>query len=226
MPEVFRRPRIDVRLYAIVDPEHARLALDELARRAAEGGATMVQLRAKTMATRDFVAQARAVKAALAGTHVPLIVNDRVDVALAAGADGVHVGQEDMSLGDVRRLIGPRAIVGLSIKTLAQAAAVPVDLIDYVGVGGVFATSSKDNPDPPIGVAGLTQIARVLRARAPELPIAGIAGIDRSNAADVITAGADGIAVISAVSLAPDPRATARELRAIVDAVRAQRGAA
>jgi thiamine-phosphate pyrophosphorylase len=220
------RPPIDVALYVIVDAEHARVALDELARLVVDGGATMVQLRAKTLHTRDFVAQARAVKAALAGTNVPLIVNDRVDVALAVGADGVHVGHDDMTPHDARRLVGRHAIVGLSVKTLAQAAAAPVERIDYVGIGGVFATSSKDNPEPPIGLAGLRDIAVALRTRAPALPLAAIAGINGANAAAVVAAGVDGIAVISAVSLAADPRAAARELRRIVDAARQKKGAA
>jgi thiamine-phosphate pyrophosphorylase len=95
-----------------------------------------------------------------------LIINDRVDVALAAGADGVHVGQDDMAVADARRLLGPGAIIGLSIKTTAQAEAAPVELLDYVGIGGVFATTSKDNPDPPIGVDGLARIVGVFRRRA------------------------------------------------------------
>ncbi len=98
---------------------------------------------------------------------MPLLINDRVDVALAAGADGVHVGQDDMAVADARRLLGPEAIIGLSIKTVAQAAAAPIDLLDYVGIGGVFATTSKDNTSAPIGPAGLARIAeRVPPARA------------------------------------------------------------
>jgi thiamine-phosphate pyrophosphorylase len=100
---------------------------------------------------------------------------------------------------------------------VSQAEAAPVDQLSYIGVGGVFATSSKNNPDPPIGIAGLRTILAVLRARAPRLPVAAIAGIDASNASEVIAAGADGVAVISALSLAPDPEAAAAELRAIVD---------
>jgi thiamine-phosphate pyrophosphorylase len=151
------------------------------------------------------------------------VVNDRVDVALAAGADGVHVGQDDMAVADARRLLGPDAIIGLSIKTTAQAEHAPVESLDYVGIGGVFATSSKNNPDPPIGVAGLARIASVFRQRAPELPLCAIAGIDRGNAGSTIAAGADGVAVISALSLAPDPTAAARDLRGIVDAELAKR---
>jgi len=155
---------------------------------------------------------------------VPLLINDRVDVALATGADGVHVGQDDMAVEDARRLLGPDAIIGLSIKTVAQAEAAPVDLLDYVAIGGVYATSSKDNPDPPIGVAGLARIAAVFRRRRPDLPVGAIAGIDAANAAATVDAGADGVAVISALSLAPSPPDAARELRAIVDKALAERG--
>jgi thiamine-phosphate pyrophosphorylase len=217
--------KVDLRLYALVDPERAGgRDLAELARLVAQGGATLVQLRDKRGDTRAMVESARAIKAALAPFGVPLLINDRVDVALAAGADGAHVGQDDMAVADARRLLGRDAIVGLSVKTTAQAEAAPIDLLDYVGIGGVFATTSKDNPDPPIGPAGLARIAAVFRRRAPHFPLCGIAGIDASNAAAAIAAGADGVAVISALSLAADPQAAARTLRAGVDAALAQSG--
>jgi thiamine-phosphate pyrophosphorylase len=218
---------VDLRLYAIVDPERAGgRDLEGLARQVAEGGATLVQLRDKLGDTRQLVDEARAIKAALAPYRVPLVMNDRVDVALAAELDGVHVGQEDMAVEDVRRLIGPRAIVGLSIKTVAQAEAAPLDAIDYAGIGGVYGTTSKEQKSAPIGPDGLRAIVDVLHRRKPGFPTCGIAGIDAGNAAAVIAAGADGVSVISALSLAGDPRAAARELRATVDAARAMRGAA
>ncbi len=210
--------QVDLRLYAIIDPEHAgRRALPELARAVTAGGATAVQLRDKAGDTRRMTETAREVKAALP-PGVPLIVNDRVDVALASGADGVHLGQEDMSVAEARRRLGPVPFIGLSVKTVAQARAAPLGAIDYVGIGGVFATTSKDNPDPPIGTEGLRRIVQVFRQRIGNFPMCAIAGIDAHNAADVIAAGVDGIAVISALSLAPDPTAAARALRAIVDA--------
>ena len=210
--------KVDLRLYALVDPEHAGgRTLAELARLVAQGGATLVQLRDKRGDTRSMVERARAIKAALAPFGVPLVINDRVDVALAAGADGAHVGQDDMAVADARRLLGRDAIIGLSVKTAAQAEAAPIDLLHYVGIGGVFATTSKDNPDPPIGPTGLARIAAVFHRRAPHFPLCGIAGIDATNAAEVIAAGADGVAVISALSLKSDPQAAARELRSIVD---------
>jgi thiamine-phosphate pyrophosphorylase len=217
---------IDLRLNAIVDPERAGgHDLADLARRCAQGGATLIQLRDKLSDTRAMVETARAIKKALAPFSVPLVVNDRVDVALAAGADGVHVGQDDMAVEDARRLLGRGAIIGLSIKTVEEANAAPVELIDYVGSGGVYATTSKQQKNAPIGPAGLARVIAALHARAKTLPVCGIAGIDAGNAGAVIAAGADGIAVISALSLAPDPAAAARGLRDIVDVMLAKRGA-
>ena len=217
---------IDLRLNAIVDPERAGgRDLAELARLTAQGGATLVQLRDKISDTRAMVETARAIKQALKPFGVPLVVNDRVDVALAAGADGVHVGQDDMAVEDARKILGRGAIIGLSVKTVEEANAAPVELIDYVGSGGVYVTTSKQQKSAPIGTAGLARVIAALHARAPKLPVCGIAGIDAGNAAPVIAAGADGVAVISALSLAPDPAAAARTLRGIVDATLAKRGA-
>lgn len=221
--------KVDLRLNAIVDPDRSGgRPLAELARLCAEGGATLVQLRDKVSETRAMVEEARAIKEVLAPLGVAFVVNDRVDVALAAGADGVHLGQDDMAVTDARRLLGPAAIVGLSVKNVKEAEAAPVELIDYVGSGGVYATLSKRQKNPPIGPAGLNRIVAVLRERAQrqrkELPVCGIAGIDAGNAAAVIGAGADGVAVISALSLAPDPAQAALTLRQIVDAMLAKRG--
>jgi thiamine-phosphate pyrophosphorylase len=215
---------IDLRLNAIVDPERANgRSLSELTRLVVAGGATLVQLRDKVGSTRGMIEDARAVKEVLAGTGVPLVINDRIDVALAAEADGVHLGQDDMPVAEARRLMGERAIIGLSIKSAAQANAAPLGQIDYAGIGGVYATTSKDNPDSPIGVAGLRGIVAALRARKPGFPVCGIAGIDATNAAAVIEAGANGVAVISALSMQADPQAAARELRSIIDKALAQR---
>jgi thiamine-phosphate pyrophosphorylase len=215
---------IDLRLNAIVDPERANgRSLAELTRLVVKGGATLIQLRDKLGSTRRMIEEARAVKAVLAGTGVPLVINDRVDVALAAGADGVHVGQDDMAAADARRLLGPTAIIGVSIKSVALANAAPLDVIDYAGIGGVYATTSKDNPDPPIGVGGLCAIVAALRATSADIPVCAIAGIDAGNAAAVMDAGADGVAVISALSMRADPQAAARELRAVVDKALAER---
>jgi thiamine-phosphate pyrophosphorylase len=216
--------RVDLRLYAIVDPEHAGgHSLPDLARRVAEGGATLLQLRDKRSETREMIALAVAIRAALDPFGVPLIINDRVDVALASGADGVHVGQEDMDAADARRLLGPGAIIGLSVKTLADAQAAKLDQLTYVAIGGVFPTTSKDNKTS-IGPDGLRQLVSAVRARAPHYPIGAIAGITDANAAEVIAAGADGICAISALSKAGDPAKAASRLRGIVDAALAKRG--
>jgi thiamine-phosphate pyrophosphorylase len=185
----------------------------------------LVQLRDKRSETRAMIEEARAIKQALAPLSVPFVINDRVDVTLAAGADGVHVGQDDMPVEDARRLLGANAIIGLSIKNVGEAEAAPVELIDYVGSGGVYATISKQQKNPPIGPAGLARIIEVLRRRSQKpLPVCGIAGIEVGNAGAVIAAGADGVAVISALSHASDPAAAARSLREIVDAMLAKRG--
>ena len=222
--------KVDLRLNAIVDPERANgRDLAELARLCAEGGATLIQLRDKISETRAMVEEARAIKKALAPLAVPFVVNDRVDVALAAAADGVHLGQNDMAVADARRLLGPGPIIGLSVKNVGEADTAPIELIDYVGSGGVYVTLSKQQKNPPIGPEGLARIIAVLRRRAcqlnKELPVCGIAGIDANNAGAVIAAGAEGVAVISALSLDPDPAAAARALRQVVDAMLAKRGA-
>ncbi|MGX1096002.1 thiamine phosphate synthase [Amorphus sp. MBR-141] len=209
---------VDVRVYVILDPEHAGgRPLAELARAAVDGGATLLQYRDKTAESGELVATARAILSAIEGTGVPLLINDRIDVALAAGADGVHVGQTDMAPDDARRLLGPDPIVGLTVRSMAEAEAVPADLVDYVGIGGVFATTSKQNRNAPIGLAGLAEICTFLDTRAPDLGRVAIAGITADTAAAVVDAGAHGVAVISAVSAAPDPAAAAAALRHIVD---------
>jgi thiamine-phosphate pyrophosphorylase len=214
---------LDLALYAILDPTVAGgRKLTELARQIV-GSATLVQLRDKYASTRAMVEEARAIQSVLSSANVPLLINDRVDVALVAEADGVHIGQDDMSPADARLLLGRSAIIGLSIKSIAQAQAAPLEHLDYVAIGGVFATTSKDNTAAPVGIDGLRAIAQAVRIRARDFPICAIAGINESNAADVIAAGADGVSVISTLSLAADPSAAAKSLRAVVDRALAQR---
>ena len=215
--------KVDLRLYALADPAvSGGRSLADLAARIA-GSATLVQLRDKHGSTKVMMEEARALIGVLAPLDIPLLINDRVDVALAAEADGVHIGQDDMSAADARLLLGKTAIIGLSVKTLAQAHEAPLDLLDYVAIGGVYGTTSKDNTSAPIGVEGLRSIVQAIRAREPKFPICAISGINASNAADVIAAGADGIAVISALSQAPDPGLAARTLRNAVDVALEQR---
>lgn len=216
---------VDLRLYALLDPANAGgHDLATLAGMVAPH-TTLVQLRDKHSGTREMVARARALRAVLAPRRIPLLINDRVDVAIACGAEGVHVGWDDMEPADARRLLGPEAVIGLSLKSVRQADAAPLDRLDYVAIGGVFATTSKDNPDPSVGLDGLKSILAAVRARAQRMPVVAIAGINAGNAGDVIAAGADGISVISALSRAADPAAAASQLRAIVDAALVRRGA-
>jgi thiamine-phosphate pyrophosphorylase len=215
---------LDLSVYLLIDPDQT-CGHDpvELARAAAAGGATLVQLRDKGGAIRRTIELAAALKAALAPRGVPLLINDRVDVALAADADGVHLGQDDMEPRTARRLLGPSAIIGQTVKSAAHAAMVPLGAVDYVGVGGVFATLSKHNPDPPLGLDGLAGRIAELRARKADVKIAAIAGIDASNAGAVIRAGADGVSLISAIAKAADPAAATAEVRRAVDAAREAR---
>lgn len=214
---------VDLRVYAIVDPQvSGGHDLVDLSRKIAAGGATLVQLRDKLSETRQMIERARAIKAVL--RNVPLLINDRVDVALAIGAEGVHIGQKDMTAEDARRLLPPNAIVGLTINSVTLADAAPIDLIDYAGVGGVYGTTSKAQKRQPIGPQGLRAVTEALRRRRPGFAVCGIAGINAGNAAAVIEAGADGVSVISALSVAPDPQGATRELRGVIDRALANRG--
>jgi thiamine-phosphate pyrophosphorylase len=186
--------------------------IEDLVRAAVRGGVTAVQLREKECGTREFVELARRLKAILAPAGIPLIINDRVDVALAAGADGVHVGQSDMDYRDARRLLGPDAIVGLSVTNRRQADEAASLDADYLGVGPIFPTATKTDTAAVCGIEGLAS----LRAASRHVLVA-IGGISPANAAEVLDAGADGIAVVSAICAAADPEATARELRRVVD---------
>jgi len=178
---------------------------------AVRGGARVVQLREKTLATRAFVERARALKALLQPLGVPLIVNDRLDVALACGADGVHVGQDDLSPRDMRRWL-PQGLIGLSIERIGQLEAAERLPVDYYGASPVFATATKADAAPALGLDGL----RALRARTAR-PLVAIGGIGEHNAAAVIAAGADALAVVSALCAAPDPEDAARRLCAAME---------
>jgi thiamine-phosphate pyrophosphorylase len=165
--------------------------------------------------------QAAALKRALDEASVPLIVNDRPDVALAVGAAGVHVGQDDLPVEAVRRMLGPGAIIGLSITDASQLRAVPWELVDHIGVGPVVSRGVKPDAAEPMGLEGLRACAR-----ASAKPVVAIGGIGLANAADCIEAGADGVAVVAAIAGADEPEAAARALRLAVDgALAARRGA-
>ncbi len=182
--------------------------LAQIVRQAVLGGVTMVQLREKECPTAEFVALARELKEVLRGTGVPLIINDRVDVALASGADGVHLGQGDLDCAAARRLLGPGAIIGLSVENEAQATESTQYDIDYVAVSPVFSTPTKTDAPPALGLEGIVALKR-----ASARTTVAIGGINRTNIAQVMAAGADGVAVVSAVCSAQDVAGAARELK-------------
>lgn len=205
-PPAWRHARL--RLHLVTDRALCGAReLTEVVAAAVRGGVSCVQLREKTLATRAFVERARALKALLAASEVPLVINDRLDVALACGADGVHVGQSDMPAEEVRRLMPPGALIGLSIETLEQLHAAEHAPVDYYGVGPVFATASKPDAAAAIGLDGIRAMRALTRR-----PLVAIGGIDVANARRVMAAGADGLAVVSALCAAVDPAAAARAL--------------
>ncbi|TVR07235.1 MAG: thiamine phosphate synthase [Salinarimonadaceae bacterium] len=218
--------QVDIRLYAILGPGDTRgRDLAQCAAAAVAGGATVIQYRDKQSEGRDLVANARAIKRAIAGSGASLLINDRIDVALAAEADGVHLGQNDIAPEDARRLLGPDAIIGLTLKMTDHARALEGQPIDYSCIGGVFATTSKDNPDPPVGLDGLARIEAIARTALPGAPVGAIAGIGLREIPAVIGAGADGVAVISAIFGHDDIEKAARILRDAIDRALAARGA-
>ncbi|WP_420337118.1 thiamine phosphate synthase [Roseibium sp.] len=197
-----------LRVYLVTDPALCPgPTLIETVTAAVRGGVTFVQLRDKTASTRDRIAAARALKAALTGTDVPLVINDDLDAAVAAGVDGVHIGQEDVSLVTARKRLGPTRIVGLSCGMPEHVAAADSKLADYLGLGTVFPTSNKSDHKPTIGIDGLARLARLAR-----VPTVAIGGLKPDHAMDVLRAGCDGIAVVSAICGQPDPERAARKL--------------
>ena len=211
---------VDVSLYGIVDPNRSLdRPLDELAKISADNGATLIQYRDKQNDIREMIEIAKSIKLALEGTGIPFIVNDRVDIALASNADGVHLGQEDMKAEDARRLLGDDAIIGLSIKTPEQAENAPIEFLDYAFVGGVFDTQSKDIKTS-VGIDGWIEIADILKSRAPDMPVGAIAGIDETNIGSLFEAGCDGVAMISALYMAQDVAQATSKLAKIIKEVR------
>jgi thiamine-phosphate pyrophosphorylase len=170
-----------------------------------------VQLREKGCSTREFIDEARTIQPVLAQKHIPLIINDRLDIALALGADGVHLGQSDLHISDARKIAGSSLVIGVSAESIDDALQAEQDGADYIGVSPVFSTLTKTDTAPPLGLEGVLEISRSV-----DIPIVGIGGINHTNAASVLAAGADGIAVVSAIVSADDPEAAAKKLKAII----------
>lgn len=180
-------------------------SLTDIVAAAVQGGVTMVQLREKDSETREFLEHAHALKALLKPLGVPLIINDRVDIALAVDAEGVHVGQTDMPVEIVRSLIGPGKIIGLSITNATQIVRPDAQAVDYLGIGPLYAQTTKGNASTPLGVAGFGKL-RALTQK----PVMAIGGLKPDNSAGVLAAGANGLAVVSGIVSADDPQAAAQ----------------
>lgn len=202
-----------LRLYLVTDNALARGgALTDIVRAAVEGGVTCVQLREKELGTRDFLQQATRLMQMLAPHRVPLVINDRIDIALACGAQGVHLGQSDLPVVHARRLLPAATFIGLSVENLDQVEEASTLPVDYLGISPVFETATKADAPTPWGIERL-QLARA-RSR---LPMVAIGGINEGNARTVLRAGVDGLAVVSALCAADDPRDAAKRLRRLID---------
>jgi thiamine-phosphate pyrophosphorylase len=178
---------------------------------AIRGGAACIQLREKSVTTRFFIEEALHIKALMAPFRIPLIINDRLDVALAAQADGIHVGQDDMPYETARKLMGPKAIIGLSVETWADVERAQAIDVDYLGVSPVFATPTKTDTKAPWGLEGLSRIRAFSRHS-----LVAIGGLHAGNIEAAVMAGADGIAVVSAICSDADPFAASRNLTEII----------
>jgi len=208
-------------LYLVTDPDlTAGRPLLQVVAAALEGGVTAVQLRDKRAAPRDLLALGAEMRRMTLRHQATFIVNDRVDLALALDADGVHVGAEDLPPLEARRLAPRPRLVGVSAGTVREALSAERAGADYLGAGPVFATATKADAGEPIGLDGLAAIASAVR-----IPVVGIGGIDSGNASSVIEAGAAGVAVISAIMGAGDPAAAAREILSRVREALGRRGA-
>jgi len=215
------KPTPDYRLYLVTDTALAGARpIEDLVARAVAGGVTLVQLREKQLAARAFLARAEGLRRRLAALGVPLIVNDRPDIALAAGAAGVHLGQGDLPCSAVRRVVGDALIIGVSVSTPDEARRAVDDGADYLAASPVFATPTKSDAPPAVGLAGLRRIAAAAR-----VPVVAIGGLSAANAAKAMRAGAAGVAVVSAIMAAADPAEAAAALRRAVDEGRRARAA-
>ena len=210
------------RLHVITDAVlQTRFSHVDLARLAAAGGADTIQLREKRQVTTQVLVEtAGAMRRALEGTGVQLVVDDRVDVALAAGVPAVHLGRDDLDVATARAILGAGALIGGTANSLAEALRVAATDIDYLGVGPVFGTRSKANPAPPLGLDGLRSIVDAVRK-----PVIAIGSITADRARSVLDVGAHGVAVLSAVVCASDPAEAARALRGVIDAWQGARAA-
>lgn len=195
----------DLGLYLVTDRSLSKgRSLEWIVEQAVKGGVTMVQLREKDCSTNDFIELAIRLKQILKQYDVPLIINDRLDIVLASDAEGLHIGQSDMSYHIARKLLGYKKIIGLSVETISQAKEANLLDVDYIGISPVFSTATKTDINTPLGLEGIQEIASFTKH-----PIVGIGGIHVGNVKAVMNAGANGVAVVSAIVSANDPEKAA-----------------
>jgi len=180
----------------------------ELAQRALQGGADIIQLRDKTLATNEIFSIAKEILTLCRAFEGKLIINDRADIALAANADGVHLGQDDFPIAEARKLLGEDKIIGATAPSLELAQQAESDGADYVGFGHIFPTSTKHKPEPPKGVSAISEIKKSLG-----IPVMAIGGINYENIGDVMRAGADSVAVVSTICCAENPESATRKIK-------------
>jgi thiamine-phosphate pyrophosphorylase len=209
---MYERQKIDYSLYLVTD---RALSLGrsnlEVIEAAVSGGVTLVQLREKEASTQEFYQEGLNIKDYLEAARIPLIINDRIDVALALDADGVHLGQEDMPVDVARKILGPCKIIGASAFTTQEAVAAESMGADYLGLSPIFVTTTKPELVAEIGLEGISSLKQAVK-----IPIVGIGSMHQSNAYEAVRAGLDGVAVVSAICSQEDPKAAAAAIKAEV----------
>jgi thiamine-phosphate pyrophosphorylase len=207
-----KRKGIDYSLYLVTDRELAgERSTHDIVKAAIKGGVTCVQLREKSSTTLEFIEQALSIRELLRKNNIPLIINDRLDVAQAVHADGVHLGTADMPLEMARSIVGNSMIIGASAESIADAIKAEKDGADYIAVSPIYETPTKVYTFSPLGLKGLREIRGAVKT-----PLVGIGGLNKGNSGEIIRNGADGIAVVSAIVAAEDPESAARELKEII----------
>jgi thiamine-phosphate pyrophosphorylase len=208
--------QIDYSLYLVTDRALSRgRGTLEIVKAAVQGGVTCVQLREKDCTTREFIDQALTIKDFLKTSKIPLIINDRLDVAQAVGADGIHLGQSDMPFSMAKAIVRNSMLIGISAESVDDAIQAENEGADYIGVSPIYKTPTKTDTAPPLGLTGLREIRKAVN-----IPLVGIGGLNESNVYDVIKNGADGVAVVSAIVSADDPEESSRTLKSIIDRVK------
>lgn len=208
--------KFDLSLYLVTDRDLSMgRSLEEIVEEAVKGGITMLQLREKNTSTADFYKIACSLKDLLKGHNIPLIINDRLDIAIASDADGLHIGQSDMPYSVVREILGKDKIIGLSVETIEQAREANELDVDYIGLSPVFSTNTKTDINTPLELEGIREIASFTKHKT-----VAIGGINTQNTGDIIKNGADGIAVVSAIISQDSPKIAAAELKKIIKEAR------